>query len=286
MSMKIKHSKYRNTGLIFELLIRQVTSDLMYNSKDSKAVNILKKYFQGTELAKELSLYGSITAATDLSEQKADTLINAACTESAKLNQQKLQKEKYNLIKEVQSFYDVENFFKAEVQDYRDLAAVYTLFEASRAKEVVAPEQIVQNKIRLLERLTKPTAPALDGGVKEFSRQDRDIKVLSYKILVESFNKKYDKLTKKQKYILREYINNVTDTVKLKNFVNEELAYVKAKLTPYEKRVDSPVTLLKLQEVIKNIKPLGDRGKVKDDHLSALMQYYGLLTELQKIHPL
>ena len=73
--MAIKHSKYRNTGVLFELLVRQTTSDLIKN-QDSKAVKILKKYFTNTELGKEYTLYNTVIASPKLSEAKADMMVN------------------------------------------------------------------------------------------------------------------------------------------------------------------------------------------------------------------
>jgi hypothetical protein len=108
--MGIKHSKYRNTGILFELLVRQTTSDLI-NNQDSKAVKILKKYFTNTELGKEYSLYNTFAVSTKLSEAKAEILISTIVEQYRKLNFEKISKLKYNLIKEIKHTYDLDNFF-------------------------------------------------------------------------------------------------------------------------------------------------------------------------------
>ena len=108
--MAIKHSKYRNTGILFELLVRQTTSDLI-NNQDSKAVKILKKYFTNTELGKEYSLYNAITTSPKLSEAKAEMLISTVLEQYNKLDREKINKSKYNLIKEIKQNYDLDNFF-------------------------------------------------------------------------------------------------------------------------------------------------------------------------------
>ena len=111
--MAIKHSKYRNTGVLFELLVRQTTSDLL-NNRDSKAVKILKKYFTNTELGKEYSLYNTLASSNQLSEAKAEILISTLIEQYVKLDSEKIDKLKYNLIKEIKSNYDIEEFFKAK----------------------------------------------------------------------------------------------------------------------------------------------------------------------------
>ena len=79
--MNIKHSKYKNTGILFELLVRQTTSDLL-NNQDSKAVKILKKYFTNTELGKEYGLYSAFSTSPKLSEGKAEILVSTLVVNS------------------------------------------------------------------------------------------------------------------------------------------------------------------------------------------------------------
>ena len=110
----IKHSKYKNSGILFELLVRQATSDLMSN-KDPKAVKIFKKYFTNTELGKEYNLYNTVLNAPKLNETKAEILISTIVEQAKKLDREKLASEKYNLIKEIRKHYDLDNFFKAKI---------------------------------------------------------------------------------------------------------------------------------------------------------------------------
>lgn len=282
MQTRIKHSKYRNSGILFELLIRQITSDMMY-AKESKAIGILKKYFTGTELAKELSLYNSILKVTSLAEGKAEMLINTICDQSKKLNREKLEKEKYNLIKEVKKHYKLDDFFKAKIKDYKVSAAIYTILEAANSKSVVDTDQLFSNKEIVLEHVTENPINKLpeDSPIKDFIQEDRDVKVLTYKFLVERFNQKYDTLSTQQKDILKEYINNISDTVQLKEFLNTKLAEVKSTLTKLSSKVSNKVTAIKLQEVVKNIEPISARQSIKDDHLITLMQYYELVKEIR-----
>lgn len=282
MQTRIKHSKYRNSGILFELLIRQITSDMMY-AKESKAIGILKKYFTGTELAKELSLYNSILKVSNLAESKAEMLISTICDQSKKLNREKLEKEKYNLIKEIKKHYQLDDFFKAKIKDYKVSAAIYTVLEAANSKSIADTEQLFSNKEIVLEHITENPVAKLpeDSPMREFIQEDRDVKVLTYKFLVERFNQKYDNLSVQQKDILKEYINNISDTVRLKEFLNAKLAEVKSTLTKLSSKVSNKVTAIKLQEVVKNIEPISTRQSIKDDHLITLMQYYELVKEIR-----
>ena len=103
--LNIKHSKFKNTGLIFELLVRKITADTL-SGNNSPASNILKKYFVNTELGKEYKIYDSLLKNTSISEGKANIIINTLLESSKKLNRTALRKEKYNLIKEIKENYD------------------------------------------------------------------------------------------------------------------------------------------------------------------------------------
>lgn len=252
-------------------------------AKESKAIGILKKYFTNTELAKELSLYNSILKASNLAESKAEMLINTICDQSKKLNREKLEKEKYNLIKEIKKNYNLDDFFKAKIKDYKISAAVYTVLEAANLNTVSDTEQLFSNKEIILEHITENPINKLpeDDGVKEFIQEDKDVKILTYKFLVEKFNDKYSSLSVEQKDLLKEYINNVSDTVKLKEYLNVKLTEVKKTLTSLHSKINNKVTAIKLQEVVKNIETIPARQNIKDDHLISLMQYYELVKEIK-----
>lgn len=281
----IKHSKYKNTGILFELLVRQSTSDLMSN-KDPKAVKIFKKYFTGTELGKEYNLYNSVASAPKLSESKAEILINTIVEQAKKLDRVKLDKEKYNLIKEVKKHYDLDDFFKAKINNYKIYASVYTLIENQLTKKFSNTKQLVTNKLTLLEYITKESLTerkVASKVVEAFMREDKEIRILAYKILVEKFNEKYASLSLEQKDLLKEYINNVSDTKRLRTYLNIKLLEVKTELVGLKSNVGDKVLKIKLNEVLNFIKPLGPNDSIKDEVLIGLMQYYELISELKAI---
>ena len=263
--MSIKHSKFRNTGLLFELLVRQITSDTL-EGKNSAAINILKKYFVNTELGKEYKLYEQVTAYKNLSEAKAEMVINTLVETSTKLKRSEIRKQKYNLVREIKDTYSVEKFFKAKVTNYKVFAAL---------------NNVINNKITILEHLTKSAmiAPA-DELMEEYKGYGKDIRILTYKMLLEKFNEKYDHLTVKQKEVLREVITSVDNTDKLKEYYNTRIVEVQQLLQNKTNGIKDEVLKIKITEVLKYVKPLEKTEKVTNDAIINLLQYYELVNEL------
>jgi hypothetical protein len=248
---QIKHSKYKNTGIIFELLVRQVTNDIMANTGNN-AVKILNKFFTNTELAKEQRLYNLVNNNEKLTESKAETVLQTIAESSLKFDLNKLNKEKYNLIKEVKKYYDINAFFKNKISNYKTSAAVYTLLESYRTSEFTDPKQVVDNKITLLEHLTKKEIINEENeNIKLFLQESKDIRILTYRLLIEKFNDKYSTFSPQQKVILKEYINNINDSVKLKKVVNDHFNYLKLTLNSFADKIEEPVTKIKINESIK-----------------------------------
>jgi hypothetical protein len=281
--MTIKHSKYKNTGILFELLVRQITSDTL-SGIDSKAANILKKYFTKTELGREYKLYESFFRNTHISEAKADMIVSTIVESSKHLNRSALKRQKYNLIKEIKDQYNLEEFFKTKLPNYKAHAALYTLIEVNSSEEFTNPSQVIENKTVLLEYLTQSSIKIenKDEHIDEFSKQDKDIRVLTYKLLLEKFNNKYANLNTNQKLVLKEFINSIDSSSKLKEFYNSKIAEIKTQLTKMKTKTSNQTIQIKLNEVINILPSLTKNDKINNDHLVNLLQYYQLLEELQK----
>jgi hypothetical protein len=283
--MKIKHSKYKNTGILFELLVRQITSDTV-SGKDSAAINIVKKFFNKTELAKEHKLYQALITSKALSEGKAESLINSVLEISSRLNKTALRKEKYNIIKEIRNHYDIEGFFKAKISNYTQYAAVSNLIEAHGSLEFIEPSQVIDNKVTLLEHISRKEVnveEVKDRVLEEYSKMDTGTRILAYRMLLEKFNEKYTNLNNAQKSVLKEYINNVTNTVKLREFVNEQFTSISKQLTELIPIVTDKTTQIKLSEVVTLLQPLDKTQNVKDENIVSLLQYHQLIAELKAI---
>ena len=284
--MKIKHSKFKNTGLIYELLVKQIAADTL-SKNESAAVGILKKYFGGnTVLGKELKLYEYILKNNNLSEAKAETVVSSITEISRKLNQKTLKESKYRLISELKDKYNIEDFFAIQVRDYKPLAALYCLLEAQNNNTLVNPEFLVNNKLTVLEHLTSSEVnkeAVKDTLIEEYSKYDKDLRLLTYKILLEKFNSNYKTLLPEQKNILKEFITSVNSTTRLRNLVNEEVVKIKTEIKKLSEKVKDDVVKIKLQEVLKGIKVIKKTEKISDNHLINLMQYYDLVSEMRKL---
>ena len=284
--MNIKHSKYKNTGILFELLVRQITADTL-SGKDSKATNILKKYFVKTELGREYKLYETITKHKNLTEGKAEVVINSVIESSKNLNRGALKRQKYNLIQEISKHYNLEEFFKTKLPNYKSYAALYTLVEIYNSDMLSNPDQIISNKITILENLTTKTIDKKkveDDLLTEFQSYDKDLRILTYRVLLEKFNGKYASLNDNQKTVLKEFINSVDSTPKLREFYNTKITEIKATLTKQVKKVTDKAIQIKLNEVNNMLTPLGKTANVDNDDLVNLLQYYELLEELTKVN--
>jgi hypothetical protein len=283
--MKIKHSKFKNTGILFELLVRQIASETVSN-KDSAAIGLVKKHFSKSELAKEYKLYQALITPKNLSEAKAETFVNSTLEASLRLNKTALRKEKYNLIKEIRENYDLEEFFKAKISNYKQYAAAFNLIEAHNSLEFTEPQQIIDNKITLLEHITRKEInkeSVKDRVMEEYGNMDKGTRILAYRMLLEKFNSKYATLSDKQKGVLKEFINNISNTTKLREFVNSNFKTITEEITALIPTIADKTTQIKLAEVITLLHPLDKTQSVKDENIISLLQYHQLIDEIKSV---
>ena len=279
--MKVKHSKYKNTGILFELLTRQLTSDTIAGN-NPRALDFLKKHFNSkTELLKEYKIYHTLATQKYKKDSQATMLIETLLNAHNKLNKSQLRREKFNLIKEIKKTYNVNDFFKAKITDYKVMASIFNLIENTKA----SPISMVNSKVTLLEHITeKPTSIKKNVVLENFNKQDKNTRLLTYKVLLEKFNDKYKGLEKNQQTLLKEYVNSVTNSPALKSYINQEIKIVKKDLIRYSKKVKDKAVVVKLTETKEMIKPLCKKSSVNDDNVINLLNYYELVNELKTIH--
>jgi hypothetical protein len=281
--MNIKHSKYKNTGILFELLVRQVTADTL-NGGQSPALNIIKKFFVKSELGRELKLYETLTKSKKLNETRSNLLVQTLLESANKLNRKTLKREKYNLINEIKKHYNLDEFFKTKLPNYKTQAAFYTLTEAQQSSELISPDQIVSNKYTILEHLTLGPVDqekVKDEVLQEFQTYDKDVRMLTYKILLEKFNGKYSDLYESQKEVLKEFITSVDSTPKLRTFYNNRIEMLKEELTKISKNITDKAVQIKLQEVLPLIVEIEKNSPIKNENIVDLLQYCELVEELK-----
>ena len=281
--MNIKHSKYKNTGILFELLVRQVTADTL-NGGQSPALNIIKKFFVKSELGKELKLYETLTKSKKINESRSNLLIQTLLESANKLNRKTLKREKYNLINEITKHYNLDEFFKTKLPNYKTQAAFYTLIEAQSSSELVNTEQIVSNKYTILEHLILGPVnqeKIKDEVIQEFQTYDKDVRMLTYKILLEKFNGKYSDLYESQKEVLKEFITSVDSTPKLRTFYNNRIQMLKEELGILSKNITDKAVQIKLHEVLPLIVEIEKNQSIKNENIVDLLQYCELVEELK-----
>lgn len=283
--MKLKNSKYKNTGILFELLTRQITADILSN-KESAAMDIVKKYFSRGEISKEYRLYQALTQVNSLNISKAESIISSTIGLAERINRTTLRKEKYNLIKEIKDHYDLEEFFKAKIHNYKAHASIYNLIEAQISTDFIDPSFIIENKITLLEFITKQSIDkdvVEDQVMTEYISQDKTTRALISKIMIEKFNNKYSSLLPEQRNTLKVYINNVSNTVSLREYVNKSFEDIKKFIDISKNNISDQRTKIKLNELSSIIKPLDKNESVKDEDILNILQFHELIHEIKTL---
>ena len=280
---KLKHSKIRNTGLLFEFLLRQITADVLNKKSNSKAANIVKTSFnENTELGKELALYNIIINKKFNTDKKADYFINEVIKERRNLNNTKLKREKYNLIKSIKETYELQKFLSSKVKNYSTYASIYKLFEYVN----ISPIEKTESHFNLVEHITTNNKNNINSSLTTALPNDEDLRILTYKTLLENFNQKYTQLSGDQKGLLREYINNVSNTNSLKDTLKQIVKGLKEDLKTHSKKLKDKVVKIKMNEAVNSIDKfcgVNDKSEiVKDSHVVQTMRYLELVKELKK----
>ena len=284
---KIKHSKFKNTGFLFELLTRQVTLEII-NGGEEKAKGIIKEFYgKGTELSKELRLFNLLINEKYNTESKAEKFIDVVLEAHSKIDYKKIQREKYNLVKSIKENFEINNFLSSPVTNYKILASVHKLFEGKQ-NDILDIKDVFDSKLTLVEHISSNSPATLkekeDKLVEEYKKQEKDLRLLTYKILVETFNKKYTNLNEDKKGLLREYINNVNNTSKFNEYFSNELIKTITSLHEMYKGMNDKITKIKLRETINVLKKQKIGKKITDEQVSALMMSYELIKEIKNVN--
>lgn len=288
---KIRHSKYKNTGILFELLTRQITVDILNERNSSKAIDVLKEYFGGsTELSKEHSLYKTLLNENFNSRERAEELLDEVIDRRKKLNDKKISNQKYNLVGDIKEDYPLDDFFQSRIENYREYASVYKVFSYFNDDKEYDPADAVRSKNTIVEHITKEPSNSSDKKknkgqlskvLENYRDQSKDLRLLTQKLLIEKFNERYDSLLDEQKKLLKKYINNVSNTNNLREYVNDEVDRVKNELKTLVDKIDVESTRIKVKETINLSEDLKKGNYVRDEQVSTLMMYYQLLNEVK-----
>lgn len=283
---KTSHNKIKNTGILFEIIVRKLTTDTLADN-NTNIFPLMKKYFANTELGKEYKLYEAFIKNKNISESKASLMIESILKSSEKLDYKKINQEKYNLIKEMKSRFNLDELFKIKIPEYKIYASIYNILENHNSKLFINPSLQIQNHNTLLEYLTQQNIDKkirINETIEEFKKYDKDLRILTYKILLEKFNTKYNILNQEQKSLLKEFISINESTVSLKSLYNNKIENIKEELTKLNKKTSNKITKIKINEIIKMLKPLTNKDKFYNSNLVDILQHYSLIEELNKVN--
>jgi len=276
----IKHNKVKNTAFLYECLTRQITSDVLSNVEPSPALAIVKEFFKPTTiLGKELVLYKALTSKKLKNENKINYLVDSVLRERTKLNYSELRRGKYNLIKKITEHYELKDFFRTRISNFKDIASVYKLFEIQTNSN---PFEETEIRFVVMENLKDKGTPKSEkqSVVEKFEKESKDLRLLSYKILVDKFNQKYSNLNESQRDLLKAYINNISNTSTLKDFMSEEITKLKDEILAIHPNIDDKVVSIKLKECLNVLKKLNKGNVVNEKQLITMMRFYSLLDEV------
>ena len=283
---RVKHSKFKNTGILFELLVRQITLEVLNGDTTETAKDIVSEFFSvKTELNKELRLYDLLLKEKYNSESRAEKFIDTINEAHSRINQKNLQKEKYNLIKKINESFNMDDFLSSPITNYKVLASIYKVFE-SKGYENYDVKDVFNSKITLIENITSKQSKLIDTStsdvvIENYKKQDKDLRLLTFKILTESFNTKYSNLDENQKNLLKEYINNLSNTSGFKSYIEKEIPKIISELKSLGKAINDKVTKIKLAETAVVLSKTKIGKVVSDNQVSSLMISYELIKELK-----
>ena len=280
---KLKHSKYKNTGILFEMLVRKLTSETLSSNK-SVTIDIIKKYFgKNTELSKELQLYNALVKEQFRSEAQALDYIRTVKSTHSKLNQTVLKRQRYNLVKEISEKFVFDNMSKIHINNYKVLASINMIFEHD---ETDNPRQLLECKNAILQHamITEKAKPTKDPILESFESQPKDVRLLSYKLLVDKFNEKYSGLDESQKQLLNKYITHVNDTAALKEYVQVVIPAIKKDLAQQANQISDKATQIKVQKLSEMLCTVENMKTIKESHILSLLRYFDLVRELKEMH--
>ena len=218
----MKHNKKRNVGIIYELLLQHISTKLLEgNKKDAKvATKIIEKHFnKNTELYKEFRLFNALAKSTITNTHVLASILNEAKIASNKLNEKSLEREKSELLKNINYKIADKDFYYRNIPDYRDLGLVQLALNEWR-KEDKDIKRLVDLETRLGSLMLREKNK-LNEQKYDITHSDR----LVLKIMTEKFNRRYgEELSQDQKKIIEGYVFlSDKDPTRLKKFFESKL---------------------------------------------------------------
>lgn len=276
----LKHKKIKNTGLLYEFLIRQTTSDVL-SGNDPYSLKLIKKYFtSNSPLGQELALYETLMKQKVKDSNFALRIVETVVQSRQGIDRKALAQDKYNLLKEISKKYDVDSFFKTKINDYPVYASIYTLLEYTEQDNI---QEYIEHKVNVTNHLLTETKSKSSTGLPNTLLQDVDpeLKSLTIKIMAERFNDKWSALNENQKTVLRQFIKNPTTSKESYDFLKQHALLISNQLSVHAQTTQDPVLKIKLQEALNVLPKVENPTFITETHYLTLIRYYELLQELK-----
>ena len=284
--VKIKHSKLKNTGLIYQVLVRNISIDILQNKDNSPAINILKNNFKyGTQLNQQYLLYNILLTNKVKNMQQAQLLLNEVLQLHNRLDKKKLLQQKYNVVQQIKQYYILQNLFLTRILEYKILASIYKVFQSRLVIQSYDPVDIINSKQIVLQYLTNTLQVKQQNNqiIQNFIRQDRDTQILAYKLLIERFNNKYkNSLNQDQKLLLNKYMHSFSNVGILKQYLQINIPIVINTIQQINKNITDNVVKIKIDQVLHQLNTITQSKIIKDNHIIALLKTFSLIQQLKK----
>lgn len=278
--MAKKHSKLKNTGVLYELLTRQVAVDII-NSKPPVALNLIKRFFnKNSELAKEYSIYQSIINNRGLDATKSSVLLESIKDSYSSINTKKIQEEKYRLIEEINKSYD-NNFWSARVDSYKLHASVFHLLESINGSQFSDPLKLAESKLTIMEHLMETKEKTEIDTILEDYRKYNDVqRKYIFQQMSSHVQKRLANMNTAQRNFMLDYMTFGTG-VKMTAIINENIDRLKKQLLEHSYSADDP-TRVKLKEVVHQLNHIKS-NRANDADIIRILEHMDLVDELNNI---
>lgn len=272
MLERIKHNKIKNTGILYQILVRKMIQQSI-NGQKSRSHQIFQTYFRKSkQLSKELSIYNTLVNTRYDNESKAADLFEEMIQQRMKLDEIRLNKQKFQCIRQIKKHYDLKDIMSIKVDNYKIYASIYKVFESLKERQY-NPISIVESKYRIIEFMLKPLRQQIiDEELQLFKQQSKQIKEKTLQLFIQKFNEKYKTLNPKQKQLLKKYTYSMSSN-ELHEYMNKQVTLLEAKLKDNTEISDQLKSVIENMDKIKKIKNTEDKAY----SLLNLYQIEGLL---------
>ena len=281
--MKTSHNKKRNIGLVYELLLRSISSALVEGNQERAniSIDIMKKRFAPeTEIFSEFRIFNAIMNTNITDTSVAAGILTEAKNAIKSIDYKNLYFEKSKLISEINKTIQDPNFYKRRVPNYRELATVGMVINQWRQGDKSNLSQQVINEQRLIEfMLTDKTS---NQNIEEMTDSRADNLVV--KIMTEKINESYKDLNNEQKHILGQYAvySSNNDNESLSAFLKTIKENSLKSLGSLKETTDNTILLSKVDKVIENVKCLAE-SNITDSDLAKYLKVSELKSQIGAI---